>query len=176
MGRAVPSAPPPHDGACHDKYHWENPGQEDDEPPDRPTVAALVDPAHPLRGTIAGERARGSRSTAPVRSSTTTVAISSFPTVRNCTRQTAPMSRAPSLLPSRSAPRTRPRPPAFALTVGRKMTAGRAPGSEASAAESAASGVSRALDAIAPKPGRGPCGVIATIEDMSWRAVCGKLR
>src|SRR5262245_35770585 len=58
MGRTAASAPPPHDGACHDKYHWENPGQEDDEPPDRPAVAALVDPAHPLRGAIAGQRAR----------------------------------------------------------------------------------------------------------------------
>src|SRR5262245_15505728 len=58
---AAPSAPPPHDDSGHGKYQREHTGQEHDELPDRPAVAALVDPAYPLRRAIAGERARQTR-------------------------------------------------------------------------------------------------------------------
>src|SRR5262245_13480115 len=54
---AAPSASPPHDDSGHDKYQREHAGQEHDELPDRPAVAALVDPAYPLRRAVAGERA-----------------------------------------------------------------------------------------------------------------------
>src|SRR5262245_25999428 len=54
---AAPPAPPPHDDSGHDKYQREHAGQEHDELPDRPAVAALVDPTYPLRRAVAGERA-----------------------------------------------------------------------------------------------------------------------
>src|SRR5262249_41390964 len=58
---AAPSAPPPHDDSGHGKYQREHTGQEHDELPDRPAVAALVDPAYPLRRAVAGERAGQTR-------------------------------------------------------------------------------------------------------------------
>src|SRR5262245_1475309 len=57
----APSAPPPHDDSGHGKYQREHAGQEHDELPDRPAVAALVDPAYPLRRAVAGERAGQTR-------------------------------------------------------------------------------------------------------------------
>src|SRR5262249_43487373 len=106
--RAAASAPPPHDGAGHDKYYWEDAGQEDHEPPDRPAVTTLVDPTHPLHGAIAGERAGQpfDGAAAIINHNGSDLTASSVAQLHAPARADG---RAASLLLSRSAPRTRVR-------------------------------------------------------------------
>src|SRR5215475_4123667 len=131
---AAPSAPPPHDDSGHGKYQREHAGQKHDELPDRPAVAALVDPAYPLRRTVAGERVGQTRDRAAA-------------VVDGHGRDLVALGIAQLHAP----PRARPRSLLFALAVGRNMTAGRVPGCDASARDSASSGASRASRTTAPK-------------------------